>query len=158
MPRQTTLDLLRDARKAATFDLAGFSNIGPEAQGDEALPADEHRVDTFIKARTRIYRQTWILPQLDTAIARLELQSLKPEARKILEAAWHDSMRAAGPAAAQGVDYRRIFPHPFTQAIAAAVKQLDERGLVEAREGRELALRFITPKGRELLDTARRSF
>lgn len=45
-----------------------FSVLLPSA--DDALPKTEAEVDAFIERRTRLWRQSWILPVLDEMIER----------------------------------------------------------------------------------------
>ena len=47
--------LIRDARKAATFELARFTDGDTDS----------------IREATRIYRESWIIPQLDHALGLL---------------------------------------------------------------------------------------
>lgn len=62
MPKQLVLKLLREARKAATFETASFYPFDPDQDAKNAA----------LRERTRIYRDTWILSPLDEAIKLLE--------------------------------------------------------------------------------------
>lgn len=57
MPR-SHLNLLRDAMSAATFDSAAFFSFDPD--GDKK--------DAELRERTRLYRETWIIPQIKAVI------------------------------------------------------------------------------------------
>ena len=61
--------ILREVRRLATLETASFRSVGPAT---DPLPADERDVDKFIKDRTRIHRETWILPPLDRMIEEAE--------------------------------------------------------------------------------------
>lgn len=54
---------LVEARKSATMENANFNNILDPGLRIEGMTADE-----FIKERTRIYRETWVISRLDEAI------------------------------------------------------------------------------------------
>ncbi len=53
--------LLRELRRMASLESASFERIGPDA----ALPTTEAQVTAFIRERTRLHRETWILPIID---------------------------------------------------------------------------------------------
>ena len=75
MPRHL-LDKLKEARNCATFSsqYAGFGFPGDRVKAIEhgGERETEHSVHEFIEDRTRIYRETWILPYLDAVIAWAE--------------------------------------------------------------------------------------
>ncbi len=50
---------LKEARKSATFEDARFGFCDP-------------KLDAMVKEETRVYRQSWIIPQLDEVIAWAE--------------------------------------------------------------------------------------
>jgi len=57
---------LRKLRELANFERAHFERIGVGV--DEKLPVLESEVTAFIKERTRLYRQTWVLPLIDALL------------------------------------------------------------------------------------------
>jgi hypothetical protein len=59
---------LRELRAAATLERAEFSILHPEP-GDE-LPTSENDVTAFIKKRTKLYLETWVLPEIDEMISK----------------------------------------------------------------------------------------
>jgi hypothetical protein len=72
IPRKM-LDELKAARKAAQFDeMSQFDWADSKCTVTCRSGDFEGRPDTFIKERTRIYRQSWIIPQLDAVIAWAE--------------------------------------------------------------------------------------
>ena len=67
MSRNLTLKqigLLRALRRVATLENAAFDHVGP-AYPPVALPTDESQVTHFIRERTRLYRETWLIPVID---------------------------------------------------------------------------------------------
>ena len=59
---------LRELRRYATLENALFDHVGP-SDPDAPLPTKESEVTAFIRERTRIYRQSWILPIIDELLA-----------------------------------------------------------------------------------------
>lgn len=51
------------AIKRARFEKAGFWKIAPRE--NEKLPATEAEVDAFIRDRTQLYIETWLIPLLE---------------------------------------------------------------------------------------------
>lgn len=77
MKKQQVLRLLREARVSATLLHAGFDDIGgstlvrlsPDGKLRRCEPVNETE---YIKERTALYRQSWIIGPLDSAIALIE--------------------------------------------------------------------------------------
>jgi len=65
---KTELHVLKAVRDAATLERASFSRFST----DEPLPTSEAEVTDFIRKRTQLYRETWIIPKLDALIAKYE--------------------------------------------------------------------------------------
>jgi hypothetical protein len=64
---------LRVLRRRLSLQNAGFSKIGPaDSERDGALPTSEKEVTEFIRKRTRLYLQTWILPIVNNLLAEAE--------------------------------------------------------------------------------------
>lgn len=70
MRRRTMRQLLCDAIRAAEMETMSVRRLAP-VEGPEQLPKSEAEVDDFIRARTRLYRDTWVLAPLREALARL---------------------------------------------------------------------------------------
>ena len=66
---QAELIALKEVRRYAAFENANFGDCTRPGQ-----TIDGKTVDEFIKDRTRIYRQSWILPVLDDMIRKAEYQ------------------------------------------------------------------------------------
>lgn len=77
LPRKI-LDAIKEARRSATMEDAGFD------WSDSTMTASCRegdfvgRPDTFIKNRTKLYRETWIVHPLDRVIAWAEGQDKEP--------------------------------------------------------------------------------
>lgn len=69
------VDALVELRKHLTLETAHFSH--PWESPDDPLPKTEREVNEFIERRTRVWRESWILPILDEMIAR-ERRQVKP--------------------------------------------------------------------------------
>ncbi len=78
------LAVLKEARQYATLEKASFDcfdmdfifALMPSPEKDDS-PATEFRkvkADEFIKERTRLHRQSWILPGIDAVIEWMQLQ------------------------------------------------------------------------------------
>lgn len=65
---ELTRELLR-AKEAATMERM---NVQPFAREGLAITVPEINVDTFIREKTRLYRETWIIARIDRVIAHLE--------------------------------------------------------------------------------------
>lgn len=65
MEKLSLKELIRSALKSARME-KGDCCFGTDAQTD------------LIRQQTRLYRETWIIPQLEEALARLEKRSKKP--------------------------------------------------------------------------------
>ena len=59
---------LREIRRLATFESANFSKLMSEPEHG-SFPKSEAEVTDFIRERTRIFRETWILSALDELLA-----------------------------------------------------------------------------------------
>jgi hypothetical protein len=61
---------LREVRKLLGdgFDGSDFSKFWSD--GDSPLPTSEDDVNQFIEQRTKLWRESWILPVLDELIAK----------------------------------------------------------------------------------------
>lgn len=55
---QYLIDLIEDALQAARFESAKFGGIGPEAD----------KIDRLVKEESRIFRESWLIPSLETAL------------------------------------------------------------------------------------------
>lgn len=64
IPR-SMLDQIKDARRAATLEQASFGWRTDLVQLN-SQPAEN--VTDFIRRKTELYRETWIIPQLDAVI------------------------------------------------------------------------------------------
>jgi len=60
--------LIKEALRAARMEGAGFQSNFP----DVPLPTDEKDVTEFIKKRSELYRETWIIKPLKRALEKLE--------------------------------------------------------------------------------------
>jgi hypothetical protein len=72
-PKRYTKQDLKDLErllKLVRFENTGFDCRSPELLGVDALPATEKEVTAFIKSRTRLYTETWIVPLLNKLIER----------------------------------------------------------------------------------------
>jgi hypothetical protein len=58
---------LRRLRQLVSFDTACFGRIGPTPKEGQ-LPQTEKEVTDFIRQRTSLYREAWILPLIDALI------------------------------------------------------------------------------------------
>lgn len=74
-----TLATLRSVRHHATMGLCDFNGVSGELitlqDGRQMTPTE------FIRDRTRLWRQTWILPGLDRLIAKEEAKRQPKEQR-----------------------------------------------------------------------------
>ena len=77
---QKELAELREIARHATMKTAGFGF--PEEKIDAARdtfgPFERLTVDELIKARTKIWRDSWIVSPLEDLIAKLEAKGAKP--------------------------------------------------------------------------------
>lgn len=62
------VEALKEVRRLITFERAAFDKIHPDK--DDQLPKTEKEVTEFIKRRTRLYFQSWVLPVIDEMIGR----------------------------------------------------------------------------------------
>lgn len=67
--KEEILREVRDAIRAATMEGAGFNALG---DSEYHLPKDEEEVNAFIKNRTKLYRQSWIIGPLERVVKHLE--------------------------------------------------------------------------------------
>lgn len=63
---------LRELRRYATFESAAFDHVRPDEEEPMKLPTKESEVTDFIKNRTLLYRQSWILPIIDELLRSAE--------------------------------------------------------------------------------------
>ncbi len=60
---------LKVLRHRLTLTNARFASIGPvDTDPTMRLPTSEDQVDAFIRARTRIWRESWVVPVLNNLI------------------------------------------------------------------------------------------
>lgn len=82
MKMQALLRRLREARKAATMEHAGFDDLGgstlvrfcPNPIAASLPRTDPENETEYIKQRTALYRQSWIIGPIDEAIALVEAE------------------------------------------------------------------------------------
>ena len=68
-PRTTsTKSLIETALSYARMEKASFGGVGSE--GVIVLRTPEE-IDAFVKERTRLYRNTWLIPPLERALAKV---------------------------------------------------------------------------------------
>lgn len=116
---QTQRGLLKELYRTASFANAHFDHVTPDWAGEaegQRPPRNEREVTGFIKARTRIYVDTWVLP--------LVAQLLK---QPDLRPAGHDDLRAAQ--AAEAVAARRQTESQWRE------RSLDEYDRYHVQEG-----------------------
>lgn len=58
---------LEEVRRTATMETANFKLL--RADPEDPLPKTEAEVNDFIRRRTAVWRDTWILPVLDDLLA-----------------------------------------------------------------------------------------
>ena len=73
MRKREVLELLNRALTDAQMERASFSQIHPKGP----FPTCEAEVDKFIKDRTRLYRESWIIGPLRQAIKLIERDGKK---------------------------------------------------------------------------------
>lgn len=73
MRKREVLELLNRALTDAYMERASFSQL--HARGP--FPTNEAEVDKFIKDRTRLYRESWIIGPLKRAIRLIEQDGKK---------------------------------------------------------------------------------
>lgn len=73
MRKREVLELLNRALIDARMERAGFNSIAHEGP----LPTTEAEVTEFIKERTRIYRESWIISPIQRAINLIEQDGKK---------------------------------------------------------------------------------
>lgn len=69
------LSIAKEARRSATMKTMSVAFPGETVSVSGSLTGDDDGIfwtDDFIRARTRIYRQNWIISPLDEIIAILE--------------------------------------------------------------------------------------
>lgn len=64
MRKRRLIKILEQAHFDATMEQASFSRINTT----DSLPKSENEVTAFIRERTRIWRQSWILSPLEEAL------------------------------------------------------------------------------------------
>jgi hypothetical protein len=78
--KPTKLYELGRLREFASLEKGSFGN-GYKNPGDP-LPKTEAQVDEFIRRRTRLYLQTWVLPKIDELIEAERVAVEKRKARR----------------------------------------------------------------------------
>jgi hypothetical protein len=73
MRKREVLELLNRALVDAHMERAAFSQLHPKGP----FPTSEAEVDKFIKDRTRLYRESWIIGPLKQAIKLIEQDGKK---------------------------------------------------------------------------------
>lgn len=69
------LSIAKEARRSATMENMSVASRGETVSVSNSLTGDKDGIfhtDDFIRDRTRIYRQSWIIEPLDEIIAALE--------------------------------------------------------------------------------------
>jgi len=61
---------LEEVIRYVKFERASFNCITGAREEDGLLPKNENEVTEFIKKRTRLYMQSWVLPVLEKMVAR----------------------------------------------------------------------------------------
>lgn len=69
------IEKLRQIRRDATFEEARFGMLR-DAPEEYPLPKCEADVDAFIRERTRIFRETWILSEIDELLGQVGPQKV----------------------------------------------------------------------------------
>lgn len=85
MKKQQVLKDLRMARAAATMENAGFHDMGGSMLARfsndgvtmRTMPVEETE---YIRERTKLYRESWIIGMIDAAIAEIERE---PKPRRV---------------------------------------------------------------------------
>lgn len=67
------LKTLKEIRLDSTMKRAGFGSVIGE---NAPYPKNEHEVTTFIKKRTKVWREAWLIEPLDKIIKQLENELL----------------------------------------------------------------------------------
>jgi hypothetical protein len=70
MRKQKIINDLKDAIENAKFENASFGD--PTLNRVRDFPEFEKDVTPWIKERTRLFRETWIIPFLESALAEIE--------------------------------------------------------------------------------------
>lgn len=65
------ISLIENALRAASYDTASFEDIC----GSKEITLKESEVTTFIRERTRLHRETWIIAPLKEALKKLSRNS-----------------------------------------------------------------------------------
>lgn len=73
MRKREVLEILNRVLIDAQMERAAFGQLNTR----EPLPTNEAEVDKFIKERTRLYRQSWIISPLKRAITLIERDGKK---------------------------------------------------------------------------------
>lgn len=58
------IEKIRELRTLMTLETSNFAKLWDDP-GENPLPKREEDVNAFIRERTRVWRETWILPVLD---------------------------------------------------------------------------------------------
>ncbi|CAO3447915.1 hypothetical protein [Azospirillum argentinense] len=71
--RKSYRELLSELRITANFENASFGKLWGDV-GDP-LPKTEEEVTDFIRRRTKLYRETWVIPLIDELERRLRVSA-----------------------------------------------------------------------------------
>jgi hypothetical protein len=74
-------EILTELLGYARFERADFSTIRTTA--DPPLPTSEAEVDAFVKSRTKLYMDTWVIPKIEQLLEHEEKST--PAGRKRAE-------------------------------------------------------------------------
>ncbi len=66
---------IEDALKHARMDNCSFEDI--HLKPEFPLPKKEEQVDAFIKNRTRLWRENWLIPALERALEKVKARDEK---------------------------------------------------------------------------------
>ncbi len=82
--KPSALAQLRELRSYLTLDAKRFVPSTRPAFSEETVTfKNDEELRAFIAERTRLWRQSWVLPIVDALIAREERKKTKLEARKV---------------------------------------------------------------------------
>ena len=70
--QEALLSLLREAVEHAEMEHADFGSFWVQGEKELPLPTTDKQVTPFIRQRTRVYRDSWLIRPLRAAIAKIE--------------------------------------------------------------------------------------
>lgn len=73
--RRGNLSILREVRKHLRMETCSFGNLwgrNEPPKFEDGRAVTEANVTEFINERTKLWRESWVLPGLDEVIAKLE--------------------------------------------------------------------------------------